>query len=64
MTKAEKIIAKHISKKYGLTSPGIAHLDTGYAFSTCKKVFKKMTYEEEGQYFLTQAAENALEAAN
>ena len=61
MTNAEKIITNHVGNKNGLTNPTIAHMETGYALSTCKRVFKIVAYENNGMYFLTQGGTDALE---
>jgi len=52
--RSEKIIAKHIYGANGLTNPAIAHLATGYAFSTCKRVFKKHAHKDSNGYFLNE----------
>ena len=52
MSKAEKAITNHISKMNGLTNPVIASWATGYAISTCKRIFKKYAYKDFNQYFL------------
>lgn len=60
MRKFEIKIAEHIKNKNGLTNKQIASLSTGYAISTCKRVFLKMTYKENDHYYLTQAGIDAL----
>ena len=64
MTKAEIKIAEHISAANGLTNQTIAHMTTGYALSTCKRVFLKIAYEDNTQYFLTQGAVDTLNIEN
>lgn len=61
MTKSEKIIRKHLASKNGLTNPAIASLETGYAFSTCKRVFENVAQRtEDGRFFIKKVGKIEL----
>lgn len=61
-TRAEKEIIFHLKSANGLTNPVIASQQTGYAVSTCKRIFSKHANREllngDGIYHLIESPAN------